>query len=167
MRRHVELAWVHARGRDLPHQLEDQGGLAAADTHRGVRETALVEKLIGHAVLRGEAQEGKPTGPQARLGFLLGAGGVGDLLREPLRETFKTGSEEAILGTEELIDDRLRNAGAPRQLIHRRLRKPPLRKQLLTELDELPFAQGPGHTTVPKILYASGSLHLLTVGYQE
>ena len=83
------------------------------------------------------------------------------------REAFKTGSEEALLRAEQLIDDRLRNAGPPRQLIHRSLRKPALRKQLLAELDELPFAHGPGHTTVPKILYPSGSLHLPTVGYRE
>jgi hypothetical protein len=68
---------------------------------------------------------------------------------------------------EQLIDNRLGNASPTSQLIHRSLRKPALREQLLTELDELPFAHGPGHTTVPKVLYTSGSLHLPTVGYRE
>src|SRR5215213_3291141 len=167
MRRHLELARVHACGRDLPHQLEDQRCLAPADAHGGIREAAFVEKLVGHPVLGGEAQERKPAGPQPRLGLVLRAGGVGNLLRHPQCEALETGSEEALLRLEELVDDRLRNARPTRQLVHRRLRKAALRKQLLAELDELTCAHGPWHATVPKILYASGSLHLLTVGYRK
>ena len=100
MRSHLQLTRVHACGRHLPHQLEDQGGLAPADAHGSVRETAFVEKLIGNSVLRGEAQEGKPARPKPRLGLVFGAGGVGDLLRESQREGLKTSSEEALFGLE-------------------------------------------------------------------
>ena len=92
---------------------------------------------------------------------------LGDGVREPQRKALETGPEEALLGAEELVDDRLRNARAPRQLIHRRLRKAALGKQLLAELDELPLAHGTAARDRDESPLSASSFHLLTVGYQE
>ena len=84
---------------------------------------------------------------------------VVDRLPAPQREALETGSEEAVLRTEQLIDDRLRNTRATSEPIHRRLREPTLGEQLLTELDELPFPHNPRHPTVTKVLYSRNSFH--------
>jgi hypothetical protein len=52
-------------------------------------------------------------------------------------------------------------------IVHRRLRKAALGEQLLAELDELALPHRPRNTTVPKVLYATGSLHLPSVDYRE
>ena len=94
VRGHLELARVHVlRGAISAHQLADQGGLAPADAHSGVGEATLVEKLLGDAVLGGEAEEGEPAGAQAAASGSSCARtrGVGDLLREPQCEAFEAG----------------------------------------------------------------------------
>ena len=84
---------------------------------------------------------------------------VSYLLREPESEPLQTGPEEPLLGTEQLIDDRLRDPRATRELIHRRLREATLGEQLLTELDELPLPDLARHPTVPKVLYPCNGSH--------
>jgi hypothetical protein len=63
-------------------------------------------------------QEGKPAGADAGLGIGLRADSARHAARQLLHGAIDAGAKDAVLGSEQLVDDRLGHPRPSRQLLH-------------------------------------------------
>lgn len=125
-------------------------------------------------MLGSEAEERRRAGAQLALGFVERQDGVGDAFVQVGGRDLGAAAEQLLLLADKVVDHRLGDACAQRELVHRSAVVSALGEQLACQRQKLAFAQRAGDTPVSvlcelcvQICHCFERNALLPVGYYQ